>query len=255
MVRLLPRYVGRSTFIEIRRDTVSSVGFGRGDVCLSASSAAAHACHIRHALALDECRVKFMPEYSFEMNSPDLQNSVGDGQPKSCGAETSNENGSRRPDEPEMVTYTMNATTSAGDFRDSGFVDVAFDEWDKLSATTPRAQRNAIPCAQSSCDGHTDQRAADIKEVWFAGSHSDVYVHVDFAVSCHPCSSSLQGWDASPGKGIPCRKCFSYVDAAGGVYEWTELEARRHSLDCRRPQLWNDQFDDSLLETGRNFSS
>ncbi|KAF9227005.1 hypothetical protein BS17DRAFT_664677, partial [Gyrodon lividus] len=44
-------------------DTVSSVGLMRGDVFLSTSSSAAHACHFRHALALDERRVKFMPEY------------------------------------------------------------------------------------------------------------------------------------------------------------------------------------------------
>ncbi|KAF9236358.1 hypothetical protein BU15DRAFT_50213 [Melanogaster broomeanus] len=49
-------------------DTVSSVGLVRGDVFLSTSSSAAHACHFRHALALDERRVKFMPEYFHEMN-------------------------------------------------------------------------------------------------------------------------------------------------------------------------------------------
>lgn len=51
------------------RDTVSSVGLMRGNVFLSASSSAAHACHSRHALALDELRVKFMPEYFYEVNS------------------------------------------------------------------------------------------------------------------------------------------------------------------------------------------
>ncbi|KAH7889111.1 hypothetical protein F5I97DRAFT_1804244, partial [Phlebopus sp. FC_14] len=49
-------------------DTVSSVGLIRGDVFLSTSSSAAHACHFRHALALDERRVKFMPEYFHEVN-------------------------------------------------------------------------------------------------------------------------------------------------------------------------------------------
>lgn len=41
----------------------------RGDVFLSTSASAAHACNFRHALALDELRVKFMPEYFHEMNS------------------------------------------------------------------------------------------------------------------------------------------------------------------------------------------
>ncbi|KAG9319016.1 hypothetical protein JVU11DRAFT_1137, partial [Chiua virens] len=43
-------------------DTVSSVGFTKDDVFLSTSSCATHACHFRHTLALDERRVKFMPE-------------------------------------------------------------------------------------------------------------------------------------------------------------------------------------------------
>ncbi|KIJ11751.1 hypothetical protein PAXINDRAFT_118692 [Paxillus involutus ATCC 200175] len=50
-------------------DTVSSVGFVREDVFLSSSSSAEHACHFRHALALDERRVKFIPEYFQEMNT------------------------------------------------------------------------------------------------------------------------------------------------------------------------------------------
>ncbi|KAF8554228.1 hypothetical protein OG21DRAFT_1462904, partial [Imleria badia] len=47
-------------------DSVSCVGLIRGDIFLSS---AAHACHFRHALALDELRVKFMPEYLHKMNS------------------------------------------------------------------------------------------------------------------------------------------------------------------------------------------
>ncbi|KAF8554224.1 hypothetical protein OG21DRAFT_1412956 [Imleria badia] len=50
-------------------DTVSSVWLRRGEKFLSKSSSAAHACHFRHALALDERRVKFIPEYFHEMNS------------------------------------------------------------------------------------------------------------------------------------------------------------------------------------------
>ncbi|KIJ09055.1 hypothetical protein PAXINDRAFT_54321, partial [Paxillus involutus ATCC 200175] len=44
-------------------DTVSSVGLVKEDVFLSSSSSTQHACHFRHALALDERRVKFLPEY------------------------------------------------------------------------------------------------------------------------------------------------------------------------------------------------
>ncbi|KAJ7506852.1 hypothetical protein B0H11DRAFT_1707001, partial [Mycena galericulata] len=43
-------------------DTVSSVGVLRGQP-LPLTTSADHICHFRHALALDECRVRFLPEY------------------------------------------------------------------------------------------------------------------------------------------------------------------------------------------------
>ncbi|KAH7881716.1 hypothetical protein F5I97DRAFT_1818595 [Phlebopus sp. FC_14] len=46
-------------------DTVSSVGFGRGDMLPSTISSCDHICFFRHALALDERRVKFLPEYVY----------------------------------------------------------------------------------------------------------------------------------------------------------------------------------------------
>ena len=51
------------------RDTVSSVGIVKTDVHITASATVTNACHFRHALALDERRVKFMPEYFSEMNT------------------------------------------------------------------------------------------------------------------------------------------------------------------------------------------
>ncbi|KIJ60921.1 hypothetical protein HYDPIDRAFT_97688 [Hydnomerulius pinastri MD-312] len=44
-------------------DTVSSVGFIRGKTLPSTTGSIDHFCQFRHALALDERRVKFMPEY------------------------------------------------------------------------------------------------------------------------------------------------------------------------------------------------
>ncbi|KAF8834711.1 hypothetical protein BDN67DRAFT_992604 [Paxillus ammoniavirescens] len=44
-------------------DTVSSVGIVRGKTLPSTTSGSQHICYIRHALALDERRVKFLPEY------------------------------------------------------------------------------------------------------------------------------------------------------------------------------------------------
>ena len=70
MVILTPSYLARMVLkLILHRDTVSSVGIVRGNNFLSASSSAEHACHFRHALALDERRVKFMPEYLCEVNS------------------------------------------------------------------------------------------------------------------------------------------------------------------------------------------
>ncbi|KAJ7140635.1 hypothetical protein C8R44DRAFT_603741, partial [Mycena epipterygia] len=43
-------------------DTVSSVGIFRGQP-LPLTTSADHICHVRHGLALDECRVRFLPEY------------------------------------------------------------------------------------------------------------------------------------------------------------------------------------------------
>ncbi|KAJ8092910.1 hypothetical protein PM082_023544 [Marasmius tenuissimus] len=45
-------------------DTVSSVGFCSSDILPSTTTGMAHVCYFRHALALDETRVKFLPEYA-----------------------------------------------------------------------------------------------------------------------------------------------------------------------------------------------
>ena len=76
---------------------MSSLGLIKRDVHVTESASVTNACHFRHALALDERRVKYIPEYFLEMNA----------------------------------------------HRSTG------------------SPRSAI---------------SDVKEVWFAGSHSDVYV-------------------------------------------------------------------------------
>ncbi|KAG8214237.1 hypothetical protein J3R82DRAFT_11045 [Butyriboletus roseoflavus] len=101
------------------RDTVSSVGLIRGAVFLPS---AADGCYFRHALALDELRVKFMPEYAHEMNSQ----------------------------------------TNKGK--------------SKYIVPSPDAERAATSASDdgSSFSAAKYNRTADIKEVWFAGTHSDV---------------------------------------------------------------------------------
>ncbi|EIN03683.1 WD40 repeat-like protein [Punctularia strigosozonata HHB-11173 SS5] len=45
-------------------DTVSSVGIARGPTLPETTTGMSHVCAFRHALALDELRVKFLPEYA-----------------------------------------------------------------------------------------------------------------------------------------------------------------------------------------------
>ncbi|KAF8833499.1 hypothetical protein BDN67DRAFT_737144 [Paxillus ammoniavirescens] len=98
-------------------DTVSSVGLVKEDVFLSSSSSTQHARHFRHALALDERRVKFLSEYFYEMNT------VTD---------------TKKADRPQR----------------------------QKSKYFPNEKRTATHVS------------SNIKEVWFAGSHSDVFVSV-----------------------------------------------------------------------------
>ncbi|KIJ61689.1 hypothetical protein HYDPIDRAFT_96031 [Hydnomerulius pinastri MD-312] len=55
-------------------DTVSSVGFGRGKMLPGTTSSCDHICFFRHALALDERRVKFLPEYVYAGRADSLNN-------------------------------------------------------------------------------------------------------------------------------------------------------------------------------------
>ena len=47
----------------VSRDTVSSIGVLRGQSLPETVTGMGHVCAFRHALALDEKRVKFQPEY------------------------------------------------------------------------------------------------------------------------------------------------------------------------------------------------
>ena len=56
----------KSSRVVIYRDTVSSIGLARGKRLLPGTTEGmTHVCYFRHALALDERRVKFQPEYAW----------------------------------------------------------------------------------------------------------------------------------------------------------------------------------------------
>lgn len=60
-----PKYITE----HILRDTVSSVGVIREKTLPGTTSGMKHLSYFRHALALDERRVKFLPEYAYEGSS------------------------------------------------------------------------------------------------------------------------------------------------------------------------------------------
>jgi len=117
------------------RDTISSVGLFRGKLLPLTTESCDHICIFRHALALDECRVKFLPEYVFGARSavPDEYTSH------------------TRP----HVHVADGGSSVVGDGEGDG---LAFWEWEPPRR---RYTRTTLP---------------RIKEVWFAGSHADVFV-------------------------------------------------------------------------------
>lgn len=61
LVTIAPHEPRSASLTRFYRDSVSSIGLVRGSE-LPLTDECGHVCHFRHALALDECRVKFMPE-------------------------------------------------------------------------------------------------------------------------------------------------------------------------------------------------
>ena len=68
------RNVATVRLINSNRDTVSSIGVVRGKRLLPGTTdGMQHVCFFRHALALDERRVKFLPEYAYGGGGPPLK--------------------------------------------------------------------------------------------------------------------------------------------------------------------------------------
>lgn len=122
------------------RDTVSSIGILRGKELPRTTNGMNHVCYFRHALALDERRVKFLPEYAHgggtklprtrysEENSQETKNEDG----PNLNAESPDK--SPPSEMKDMVNYSKIGKELAGDRPQS-------------------------------------------LEVWFVGTHSDMYVY------------------------------------------------------------------------------
>ncbi|KAH9485829.1 hypothetical protein JR316_0002744 [Psilocybe cubensis] len=112
-------------------DTVSSVGILRGECLPETTSGMTHVCAFRHALALDELRVKFLPEYANGGSGP-LMNDF------------------QQPDPLLLPSWELFGLKIAG-----------------LVFARPHARVNPTTDTQRAKGGN-------VKEVWFAGSHSDI---------------------------------------------------------------------------------
>ena len=122
------------------RDTVSSIGIARGQKMLPGTiDGMKHVCFFRHALALDERRVKFLPEYAYGGSA--------------TGAKLDDENPSgvnNRSSEICNNASTRNEEETIKDISPSGGLDHS-QGMNKVTVKHPQ-----------------------ILEVWFAGTHSDM---------------------------------------------------------------------------------
>jgi len=101
-----------------------------------------HVCYFRHALALDERRVKFLPEYAY--------------------------GGSATP--PKKTEAKKGAPNDYNP--SSGDADGPISN-DKLSEDRPPIDNDAID-PHSSAGINLPENRPQVKEVWFAGTHSDM---------------------------------------------------------------------------------
>ena len=144
------------------RDTVSAVGLIAGKTFPFTTTGMDTVCLFRHALALDERRVKFIPEFAYGTRSVPGPDAKAE---KPSTAQRTTAEGQAEVDEPvatrpppaagiEAVPSIPSPTETSPPF------GTEHPRATTLNATTDKT----IPSTPS----HT-------KEVWFTGSHSDMY--------------------------------------------------------------------------------
>ena len=111
-----------------------------------------HVCYFRHALALDERRVKFLPEYAYG----------GSATPPT------------RPEDKKVLPvnhkYTHNDISPSTRSEDDCIVAKGPSGNDPTADTEAIANRSQVGKESMATPPHTI-------EVWFAGTHSDMYAH------------------------------------------------------------------------------
>ncbi|KZV60619.1 WD40 repeat-like protein [Peniophora sp. CONT] len=126
-------------------DTVSSIGVIRGRKLLpNTIDGMLHVCYFRHALALDERRVKFLPEYTYGGTALKPQK-LSDH--KDAGDTEDADNAKKAGGEKKAG----DSGTEAGDAKNVGDIENSGDR-EKAEGT----------------------EGVHTKEVWFAGTHSDI---------------------------------------------------------------------------------
>jgi len=144
----------------LRRDTVSSIGMIRGKSLPVTNTYNDGICYFRHALALDERRVKFLPEYV-------------------CGGDTYEANRNATPN-----TSPTNAPTERENHNKIAGADYVVSK-------APREEvlviESTVDCQDANGDrnqimGKTSDR---VKEVWFAGCHSDMSIDLLYMVAVY----------------------------------------------------------------------
>jgi hypothetical protein len=111
-----------------------------------------HVCYFRHALALDERRVKFLPEYAYG---------------GSATSPTVPEDMKFSPVDQEFTHHNDN-TPSTGNKDDSSIVKEPSDD------RPPAENETVVNRLQARTESTT--KPPHTIEVWFAGTHSDMYV-------------------------------------------------------------------------------
>ncbi|KAJ6596221.1 hypothetical protein DFH09DRAFT_1024082, partial [Mycena vulgaris] len=175
-------------------DTVSSVGLVH-QKSLPLTSSAEHICIFRHALALDERRVKFLPEYLDGGNSHSSSaNGLARKASMMVGAEMSPKQMSARGTEQSWVSHE--------------------------SKTEPKSRRATdVQFSSAPPAAPTSRKVTNTKEVWFAGTHSDIggglKSNLDLNLSSVPLLW-MENEAASAGLRLRPRK-------TGGGWNWNDL--------------------------------
>ena len=136
--------------LKLNRDTVSSIGVFR-DMPLPLTHATDHLCFFRHALALDECRVKFIPEYLDPSEQPTEESGHMPSEEKSSGKDGQSKG--------KSLGKTSQSSGQAKSLHNS-------DPGSNEGKTGGNEQKTS--------NAETKYRKNRVKEVWFAGSHSDM---------------------------------------------------------------------------------